>query len=66
MRARPLFFGLFVFDVLTTELAVFMQVKSFRIVLLVFHGCVIASFAFATSQGDDDPVVFFSHDNKLP
>ena len=52
------------FNVLATEFAIFFQIQSFRIILLIFHGCVIASFASSTSQSDDDAVVFFGHDNN--
>jgi hypothetical protein len=63
-KDEPLFLGFFVFNVLATELAIFFQVQSFRIILLVFHGCVVASFASSTSQCDDDAVVFLRHDNN--
>ncbi len=46
----------------TAEFAVLVEVESFGIVSLIFHGCVVASFALSTSQGDDDPIIFLSHD----
>lgn len=49
-------------DVLAASLAVLTQIEPFRIISLVFLGCVIASFAITTSQSDNDAVVFFSHD----
>ena len=57
-----LFLGLFVFDRATAEFAVFVEIESLGIVSLVLHGCVVASFALSTSQGDDDAIIFFSHD----
>jgi hypothetical protein len=63
-KDEPLFLSFFVFNVLATELAIFFQVQSFRIIFLVFHGCVIASFASSTGQCDDDAVVFLRHDNN--
>jgi hypothetical protein len=51
-----------VLNVLAASFAIFADVEPFRIISLVFHGCVIASFAITASQGDDDSVVFFSHD----
>jgi hypothetical protein len=47
---------------LAASLAVLTQIEPFRIISLVFLGCVIASFAVTASQCDDNPVVFFSHD----
>jgi len=47
---------------LAASLAVLTQIEPFRIISLVFLGCVIASFAITASQCDDNPVVFFSHD----
>jgi hypothetical protein len=48
--------------VLTARFAILTDIEPFRIISLVFLGCVIASFAITASQGDDNPVVFFSHD----
>jgi len=62
-NAQVLFLSFFVFNVLATEFAIFFQIQSFRIILLVFHGCVVASFASSTSKCDDDAVVFLGHDN---
>jgi hypothetical protein len=49
-------------DMLAASLAILTQIEAFRIIPLIFFGCVIASFAIATSKSDDNPVVFFSHD----
>jgi hypothetical protein len=60
-RHSPLFLGFLVFCVLFAEATVFCDVQSVRIILLVFHGCVIATLAITTSQSDYDPVVFLGH-----
>ena len=57
-----LFLCFLVLDVLAACLAILAQIEPFRIISLIFLGCVIASFAITASQGDDNPVVFFSHD----
>lgn len=44
-------------NVLLAITAVLTDVKSVGIVLLIFHGCVVASFASSTSKRDDDAVV---------
>lgn len=59
--SQCLFLGFFVLNALTAEFAVFIDVESFRIVSLIFHGCVVASFALSTSQSDDDAIIFLSH-----
>jgi hypothetical protein len=56
-----LLLGLFVLLVLPAITAVLLDVEPVRVILLVFHGCVVAAFATATCQGDDDPVVLLSH-----
>lgn len=53
--------GFFVLEVLTAPLAVFVDTQSVRIVLLVLHRRVVAAFASATSQRDDDPVFLLGH-----
>jgi hypothetical protein len=47
--------------VLLAMAAVFADCKSIRIVLFVLHGCVIATFAIATSHCEDDAIVFLGH-----
>ena len=41
--------------------AVLLDCKSVRVILLILHGCVVASFASATCHCDDDSVVLLSH-----
>jgi hypothetical protein len=41
--------------------AVLADGKTVRVILLVFHRCVIATFAIAASQRDYDAVVLLSH-----
>lgn len=53
---------LLVLVVLPAVAAVLLDVQSVRVILLVFHCGVVASFALATGQRDDDSVVFFSQD----
>jgi hypothetical protein len=60
-RISWLFLRLFVLRVLFAVTAVLAYSKPVRIVSLVFHGCVIATFAIATSQREDDTVVFLGH-----
>lgn len=48
-------------DVLFAPTAVLSDVESVWIVLFVFHTGVVAAFTFATSQRDDDAVVFLGH-----
>jgi hypothetical protein len=47
--------------VLFAPTAVFRDIQSVWIVFLVLHGCVIATFAIATSQGEYDSIVFLRH-----
>jgi hypothetical protein len=47
--------------VLFAVTAVLADSKPIWIVLLVFHGCVIATLTIATSHCEDDAVVFLSH-----
>ena len=47
--------------VLAAVAAVLLDAHPVRVILLVFHGRVIASFAIVARHGDDDPVIFFSH-----
>jgi hypothetical protein len=47
--------------VLFAPTAVFRDIQSVWIVFLVLHGCVIATFAIATSQGEYDSIVFIRH-----
>lgn len=56
-----LLLGLFVLSVLFAPAAVFRDVQSVRIVFLVFHARVVAAFAIATSERDDNAVVFLRH-----
>jgi hypothetical protein len=46
--------------------AVFTDIQSFRVVLFIFHGRVIAIFAIITSQSNYDSIVFFCHCALLP
>ena len=41
--------------------AVFLDRKSIRVIFLILHGRVIASFASAARHCDDDSVVLLSH-----
>lgn len=54
-------FGLLVLDVLPTIAAILLYIESVRVILFVLHRCVIAAFAGATGQRDNDSVVFLSH-----
>jgi hypothetical protein len=45
----------------TARFAVLLDAQSIRVILLIFHGRVVASFARAARQGDDDSVVLLSH-----
>ena len=49
-------------DMLAAGLAILAQIEAFRVITLVFLGCLIAAFAIIASQRDDNPVVFLSHD----
>lgn len=51
--------------VFAAELTVFIYFDTFCVVALVFHRGVVAAFAIATSQRDDDSVVFLSHFPEL-
>jgi len=55
-----LLLGLLVLYMLAAVAAVLLDVQSVRVILFVFHRRVIASFASAASQRDDDSVVFLS------
>ena len=57
-----LLLGLFVLKMSSAMAAVLLDVEPVRIILFVLHCGVVASFAITASQGDDNPVVFFSHD----
>jgi hypothetical protein len=35
--------------------------QPFGIILLILNACIVASFAIAASERDDDAIVFFSH-----
>ncbi len=48
-------------DVLTAELAELFDFESVGIVSLVLHRGVVATFASAASQCDDDSVLFLCH-----
>jgi hypothetical protein len=45
---------------LTAIATVFLYGHSFRVVLLILYARVVASFAIAASERDDDAIVFFS------
>ncbi len=47
--APTIFFRFLMFLMFAAIGAVFVDAQSFRIIFLVFHACVIASFAFAAS-----------------
>jgi hypothetical protein len=40
---------------LLAETAVFLELEPFRLGLLVFRGCIIATLALSTGEGDDVP-----------
>jgi hypothetical protein len=45
--------------------AILTDAQSFRVVLFIFHGCVIAIFATIASQRNNDSVIFLSHKTSL-
>lgn len=53
------------FDVLFAIPAVFADVQPVRVVLFVFHCCVVAPLAVATRECEDDAVIFLGHGLKL-
>jgi hypothetical protein len=60
-RTQELLFSFFVLFVFATMTAVLADGKTVRVVLFVFHRCVIATFAIAACQRDDYAVVLLSH-----
>lgn len=62
---KRLFLSFAVLHVFAAELTVFIYFDTFCVIALVLHRSVIAAFAIATSQRDDDSVVFLSHFPKL-
>jgi hypothetical protein len=59
-KTSELLFGFLVLLVLAAVTAVLADGKTVRVILLVFHSRVIATFAIAASQRDYDAVVLLS------
>lgn len=62
---RALLLGFFVFHVLAARFAIFFDLDAIGIVSLILHRRVIAAFALAARQRDDDSVVLLSHRKLL-